>query len=250
MEFTLTNRGLRFDRKFDAGWGDGGPTLALDCLECSERTGGVGMWVSIYLQEFGSRYVREQPHDLYYTPWRPHPSSGPPVDRLAYIAPTLPTYVAEDARPHPVVFIAYTKCLGDRVRRRQDPPAFPFNKELEYGEKGPGMVSWEALRRCGLDGAPRVAHDDLQESILAVDWFTSPGIRNPRFCHAFYLKLDEPSRVAGIVLGCGTLSANINGPGPGPLRFPGLHCCWTRRQPTAGTLFPPSTPTMSRLTVR
>ncbi|KAK3695839.1 heterokaryon incompatibility protein-domain-containing protein [Podospora appendiculata] len=121
LEFTLTNRGLRFDTnlyipsedlpvmevnltrkipspsdpsssgsgKFEFDPADSTVSLGLNCLETSARTSDKPKWVGIYLEMVGNNYVRIHADTLDYSVSRSKWRSKQAGKRVVYIAPTV-----------------------------------------------------------------------------------------------------------------------------------------------------------------
>lgn len=123
-EFTLTNRGLRFDRSFDVSYPgfdanehhlpEGDLFMRLDCLERSDRTRHEARWVGIALRKIGTNYLRLFPDVVQYcSSMVTHKVSQ--VKRVVYVATSLSDSDAEIITKNIMVGIYYSSIQKSRT---------------------------------------------------------------------------------------------------------------------------------------
>jgi hypothetical protein len=176
-EFTLTNRGLRFDRHLGVAntkpsdlLSDNDLVLGLDCLERSERTENVPRWVGIYLRKIGSTYVRVMPDNLHYSTSRVS-RLNLAMKQVAYTATSLSDLDMEVIHENRTVGIFYHSTLHAVI---------PYDF------------------RANLSGS-RISYG----SMYYIDSFASRGLRSCMFLHLFMIKVGKPLQEYRFALVCG-----------------------------------------------
>lgn len=178
-EFTLTNRGLRFDRNFAvAGIEPGAPmgsqpdhdlVMGLDCLERSERTEHEPRWIGLCLRRVGATYVRVFPNDFHYSPSRIS-SLNSAGKRVAYTATSLSDLDTQVIHTNVTVGIFYHRSLRTIV---PDDNRGSSRLPIPYG------------------------------SMHYADSFGSRGLRSCMHLHLFTVKLGTPPEDFRVALVCG-----------------------------------------------
>ncbi|UPL01849.1 hypothetical protein LCI18_012783 [Fusarium solani-melongenae] len=185
-EFTLTNRGLRFDRNFDVSYPgfdsnenhlpEGDLFMRLDCLERSERTRHEARWVGIALRRIGTTYLRLFPDVVQY-------------------CSSMVTHKVSQVRQ--VVYIAASLSDSD---------AEIITKNIMVG------IYYNSIPRSPIMNTGYMSDPSFRDEPLGVDGFGSGGLRSCMHLRFFAFNVGRPSKVFRMALVCG-LQVHTRGEG-------------------------------------
>ncbi len=161
-EFTLTNRGLRFDRNLAVG----GPRrnfitddstghdfiMGLDCLERSGRTNSTPKWVGIHLWRIGNTYIRYLADTLHYASSRTQWRSPEARKRVAYVPRTISALDASFIEHTVSISIVY----DDVMRTIVDEALVPTKRVLLRHLESDHVHEVDAFEAQGLESLVRL----------------------------------------------------------------------------------------------
>ena len=195
VEFSMTNQGLRIHKNL--GRHPGGLYLGLDCVDCSERTGGKPRWLSISLKMIRFIHVRDHPHKLFYSGDARYGgyNAGP-----IHVPATLPQPLAEMSGLIPSVGIVYTNSLRKRLPRsaQKQLRTIRLTPEARLVHIDPSNMARPV--------APLADQRQClgQEVFQQRDYFATQGFRCERAHHLFDVELDPADSVTRLAVLWGT----------------------------------------------